>query len=328
MVLPRAYEAPGSGASRQNNLRMIEPFVRLRLSVLYLEGLSDAALRLYLVVCDKSWQDGWCSVSQEELCKLIGHCERTVRAGLAELVERGLLAAERPHRQQPMVYRPMAPGDIPPASLRKHPAAVKPEPRSGKNVPHSPEPEPPQSGKNVTPERQNNAPLEPHNFAAHTILVKTGEKTGVKTLPAVAAQPAGPPAPAPAPNPEPVESGQKRYGRVIALLKEAGVEYRRSDVDGAAVKSSDATPEEIVGCLLAMHHGEWGDDFQRSRATVRTVCREYVTLWLNRDRVAPPANGNGKGPRRNGGHAFTGQPGAAISYDAEQRAARWQEREL
>jgi hypothetical protein len=312
MALQRDY---GGDAPRQSGLRPVEPFVKLRLSVLYLSGLSPVALKLYLIICDKSWQDGWCSLSQEELCRLGECCERTVRAALAELVERGLLASERPNRQQPMVYRPVTAGDIPPASLRRHPATAG-APQSGKKVPHSTEGEPPQSGKNVTPERQKSTPLEPPFFAAHTILVKTGEKTGVKTGPAVATQPA-------------VGQGtaQKRYAKVIDLLRAAGVEYRRSDVDAAAVKSSDASPEEIVACLLALHHGEWGDDFQRSRATVRTVCREYVTLWLNRGHAAP-TNGDRRGARRNGGHAFTGQPGAAISTDAVQRSTRWQEREL
>lgn len=107
MALPVGIGAPD--APRENtrpSLRMVEPFVMLRKSLLYNTEFSAQEKLLLLVIGDQAWESGTgeCSLSHAELAALIGREERTVRALVKTLVDAGLIGQRRVGPTQAKAY--------------------------------------------------------------------------------------------------------------------------------------------------------------------------------------------------------------------------------
>lgn len=103
MAVPIDY-APRE--TRRSGLRMIEPFVMMRKSLLYDTTVTPQQKILLLVIGDQAWRDesGTCRLSHEVLAVLIGREERTVRGLIKPLVDKGFIGQQRLGPTQAKAY--------------------------------------------------------------------------------------------------------------------------------------------------------------------------------------------------------------------------------
>lgn len=285
MAVMRDHGAPPG--ARSGNLMMVEPFVQLRLSVLYDLDIRPIDLRVLMVLIDRSWQMGECDIPQPELAALCGRKQRQLQESLDRLLAAQLIEQHRWGPTQAKHYWPRDP-EAPQRHTRKTACVFqdqgghtrKTAPTHAENrVTHTRKSAPDTLLVNTGPEDRSNTPGATHPAAPPQPAVENIRKNIIReTIPA-----APPPAPLPPDEPAPqTPATNARLGKVVDLIRAAGLTVTVNGRSGSALKASSATPEQVAACFVAIARGEYGDDFMRKRLNVHNVCNEYMDGFLSR----------------------------------------------